>query len=118
MTWISSFRSPTAFRFWSMARFSLKAIPKTLHGILASKPSISARISLMPDLLKVEALRAGYGEAVVLTDVSFKIAEGEALAVLGRNGMGKTTLINSIVGVTRHIGGRIYLEGLDITEMR
>lgn len=72
----------------------------------------------MPDLLKVEALRAGYGEAVVLTDVSFKIAEGEALAVLGRNGMGKTTLINSIVGVTRHIGGRIYLEGCDITRMR
>jgi branched-chain amino acid transport system ATP-binding protein len=72
----------------------------------------------MPDLLIVERLRAGYGEAVVLTDVSFKIAEGEALALLGRNGMGKTTLINSIVGVTRHIGGRIYLEGLDITEMR
>jgi branched-chain amino acid transport system ATP-binding protein len=72
----------------------------------------------MPDLLKVEALRAGYGEAVVLTDVSFKIAEGEALAVLGRNGMGKTTLINSIVGVTRHISGRIYLEGRDITKMR
>jgi branched-chain amino acid transport system ATP-binding protein len=72
----------------------------------------------MPDLLNVEGLRAGYGEAVVLTDVSFKIAEGEALALLGRNGMGKTTLINSIVGVTRHIGGTITLEGRDITGMR
>jgi branched-chain amino acid transport system ATP-binding protein len=72
----------------------------------------------MPDLLNVERLRAGYGEAVVLTDVSFRIAEGEALALLGRNGMGKTTLINSIVGVTRHIGGRIFLEGVDITRMR
>jgi branched-chain amino acid transport system ATP-binding protein len=72
----------------------------------------------MPDLLNVEGLRAGYGEAVVLTDVSFKVAEGEALALLGRNGMGKTTLINSIVGVTRHIGGRIFLEGVDITKMR
>ncbi|HXX09784.1 MAG TPA: ABC transporter ATP-binding protein [Pseudolabrys sp.] len=72
----------------------------------------------MPDLLKVEGLRAGYGEAIVLTDVSFKIAEGKALALLGRNGMGKTTLINSIVGVTKHIGGKIFLEGLDITKMR
>jgi branched-chain amino acid transport system ATP-binding protein len=72
----------------------------------------------MPDLLKVEGLRAGYGEAIVLTDVSFRIAEGQALALLGRNGMGKTTLINSIVGVTRHIGGNIFLENVDITRMR
>ena len=72
----------------------------------------------MAELLKVDGLTAGYGEAVILTDISFKIAEGEALALLGRNGMGKTTLINSIVGVTRHIGGKIYLEGLDISAMR
>jgi len=72
----------------------------------------------MAELLKIDGLTAGYGEAVILNDVSFKITEGKALALLGRNGMGKTTLINSIVGVTRHIGGRIYLEGLDITEMR
>ena len=72
----------------------------------------------MRDLLNVEGLKAGYGEAVVLTDVGFKIAEGKALALLGRNGMGKTTLINSLVGVTRHISGRIYLEGRDITDMR
>jgi branched-chain amino acid transport system ATP-binding protein len=72
----------------------------------------------MPELLKLEGLTAGYGEAVILTDVSFKIAEGQALALLGRNGMGKTTLVNSIVGVTRHIGGTITLDGRDITGMR
>ena len=72
----------------------------------------------MPDLLNVERLTAGYGEAVVLTDVSFKIAEGQALALLGRNGMGKTTLVNSIIGVTRHISGSISLDGHDITGMR
>jgi branched-chain amino acid transport system ATP-binding protein len=72
----------------------------------------------MPDLLNVEGLTAGYGEAVVLRDVSFKVAEGQALALLGRNGMGKTTLVNSIVGVTRHIGGTIVLDGRDITGMR
>lgn len=72
----------------------------------------------MPNLLNVEGLTAGYGEAVVLTNVTFKIAEGQALALLGRNGMGKTTLVNSIVGVTRHISGTISIDGRDITAMR
>ena len=49
----------------------------------------------MPDLLAIEQLSAGYGEAVVLSNVSLSLAEGEALALLGRNGMGKTTLINT-----------------------
>ena len=72
----------------------------------------------MPDLLNIEGLTAGYGEAIVLTDVSFKIAKGQALALLGRNGMGKTTLVNSVIGVTRHISGSISLDGHDITGMR
>src|SRR4249920_1320318 len=72
----------------------------------------------MPDLLNIERLTAGYGEAIVLKDVSFKIAKGQALALLGRNGMGKTTLVNSVIGVTRHISGSISLDGHDITGMR
>jgi branched-chain amino acid transport system ATP-binding protein len=72
----------------------------------------------MPDLLTVERLSAGYGEAVVLSNVSLSLREGEALALLGRNGMGKTTLINSIVGVTRYFGGKIALDGFDITRLR
>jgi branched-chain amino acid transport system ATP-binding protein len=72
----------------------------------------------MPDLLAIEKLTAGYGEAIVLNDVSLTLAEGQALALLGRNGMGKTTLINSIVGVTRYIGGNINLDGRDISRLR
>jgi branched-chain amino acid transport system ATP-binding protein len=72
----------------------------------------------MPELLAIEKLSAGYGEAVVLTDISFSMAEGRALALLGRNGMGKTTLINSIIGVTSHMGGSIALDGRDITDLR
>jgi branched-chain amino acid transport system ATP-binding protein len=72
----------------------------------------------MPDLLSVEHLSAGYGEAVVLSDVSLSLVEGQALALLGRNGMGKTTLINTIVGVTRYFGGAIALDGADITRLR
>ena len=72
----------------------------------------------MPDLLSIEGLRAGYGEAVVLPGMSLRLAESEVLALLGRNGTGKTTLINSIVGVTRRFGGTVRIGGLDITPMR
>jgi branched-chain amino acid transport system ATP-binding protein len=72
----------------------------------------------MSDLLVVDNLRAGYGEAVVLPKMSFSLAEGQVLALLGRNGTGKTTLINSIVGVTRRFGGTIALAGRDLTAMR
>ncbi len=72
----------------------------------------------MPDLLAIEQLSAGYGEAVVLSNVSLALAEGQALALLGRNGMGKTTLVNTIVGVTRYFGGTIALDGADITRLR
>src|SRR3954454_24084221 len=72
----------------------------------------------MPELLAIENLRAGYGEAVVLSRVSLAIAEGKSLALLGRNGMGKTTLVNSIIGVTRYRAGTIRLGGRDITPLR
>jgi branched-chain amino acid transport system ATP-binding protein len=72
----------------------------------------------MPDLLVIEGLRAGYGEAVVLPGLSLRLAESQVLALLGRNGTGKTTLINSIVGVTRRFGGTIAIGGRDLTAMR
>jgi branched-chain amino acid transport system ATP-binding protein len=72
----------------------------------------------MPDLLSIDNLRAGYGEAVVLPGLSLTMAEGEVLAVLGRNGTGKTTLINSIVGVTTRFSGRLMIEGVDVTRLR
>jgi branched-chain amino acid transport system ATP-binding protein len=68
----------------------------------------------MAELLAVKGLSAGYGRAVVLSDISFRLDEGEALAVLGRNGMGKTTLIDSLIGVTRRFTGSITLGGREI----
>ncbi len=65
----------------------------------------------MTELLKVEGLSAGYGEAVVLHDVSLSLDEGCTLALLGRNGTGKTTLINTLAGATRLHGGRISMGG-------
>jgi branched-chain amino acid transport system ATP-binding protein len=72
----------------------------------------------MPDVLHIERLTAGYGEAIVLNEVSLVLPEGQSLALLGRNGMGKTTLINSIVGVTRFVSGQISLDGRNITRLR
>src|SRR5438270_146063 len=72
----------------------------------------------MRELLCIENLRAGYGEAVVLPNMSLRLTESQGLALLGRNGTGKTTLINSVVGVTRRFGGGITLGGHDITGMR
>jgi branched-chain amino acid transport system ATP-binding protein len=63
----------------------------------------------MAELLRVDALSAGYGEAVVLQGVSFALDEGQTLALLGRNGTGKTTLINTLAGATRQHGGTVSL---------
>jgi len=69
----------------------------------------------MAELLRIESLTAGYGEAVVLSDVSLALDEGNVLAVLGRNGMGKTTLVETLIGATRIHGGRILFRGAEIT---
>ena len=72
----------------------------------------------MAEVLTITALKAGYGGAVVLPHISLALGTGESLALLGRNGMGKTTLINSIVGVTRYLAGSIHLDGREITWFR
>ncbi|WP_341487778.1 ABC transporter ATP-binding protein [Pararhizobium sp. A13] len=71
----------------------------------------------MGELLTLEGLSAGYSKAVVLHHVSLSVAEGEVVALLGRNGVGKTTTLNSIVGLTRYHGGRVILRGQDIARL-
>ncbi len=66
-------------------------------------------------LLRLEGVRAGYGEAVVLDDVSLEVPEHGSLAVLGRNGVGKTTLLLTIMGYTRLMRGTILWRGADIS---
>jgi branched-chain amino acid transport system ATP-binding protein len=71
----------------------------------------------MAELLRVEALSAGYGEARVIQGIDFALEDGRSLALLGRNGVGKTTLIDSIVGVTTRFAGKIWLGGADVTRL-
>ncbi len=71
----------------------------------------------MAELLAVEGLTAGYGEAVVLDDVSLALAEGDSLALLGRNGVGKTTLLVTLMGLTRRHRGTLRWRGSDLTAL-
>ena len=71
----------------------------------------------MPELLRIEALSAGYGEAVVLNNISLSLDEGRTLALLGRNGTGKTTLMNTLAGATRQHGGSIRLGGVELHKL-
>jgi len=71
----------------------------------------------MPELLAVEGLTAGYGDSVVLEDVSFTLSDGDSLALLGRNGVGKTTLLVTLMGLTRHHCGRVVWRGSDLVSV-
>jgi len=68
-------------------------------------------------LLSFKNVRAGYGEAIVLDDITFEMPERGSLAVLGRNGVGKSTLLLTLMGFTQLRRGSIVWRGTDITRM-
>ncbi len=71
----------------------------------------------MPDLLRLSGVRAGYGATVVLEDIEFGLPERGSLAVLGRNGVGKTTLLGTIMGHTTVHGGSIEYKDRPVTQL-
>lgn len=71
----------------------------------------------MADLLTLDKVVAGHGALQVLTGIDLSLRAGETLAVLGRNGVGKTTLVETIMGLTRQTAGRILWRGADITPL-
>ena len=68
----------------------------------------------MAELLAVKGVHAGYGNAAVLEDISFSLEQGASLALLGRNGMGKSTLLATLMGATRMTRGTIRFDGQDL----
>ncbi|MCF6233895.1 MAG: urea ABC transporter ATP-binding subunit UrtE [Rhodobacteraceae bacterium] len=66
------------------------------------------------DILQAENLYSYYGKSPVIQDISFKVKEGQFLSVLGRNGVGKTTLLKTIMGLTDHATGGLLFNGKDI----
>ena len=71
----------------------------------------------MPDALEIRRLSSGYGETVVLEDVALTLPEGGSLAVLGRNGVGKTTLLATIMGHTTFHSGDVFFGGKPIQHL-
>ncbi len=65
--------------------------------------------------LELKAVHSGYGEALVVRDVSFEVRPGEIFALLGKNGMGKSTLLKTVMGFLPLSGGRIGMSGFDTT---
>ena len=71
----------------------------------------------MAELLKIDNLFAGYGETVVIEGLSLALSEGEAISVLGRNGVGKSTLLNTVLGLTTQHSGSLQYLGKDIAKV-
>ena len=67
--------------------------------------------------LEVDNVRAGYGETVVLEDIRLALGESETVSIIGRNGVGKTTLLATIMGHTTLHGGRVSLRGTDVSAL-
>ncbi|MCA0758333.1 urea ABC transporter ATP-binding subunit UrtE [Paenibacillus sp. N4] len=66
-------------------------------------------------MLAVQQLEAGYGESVILRNVTLKVKPGQVVCLLGRNGVGKTTLMKSIMGLLKARGGSVSYNGSDLT---
>jgi branched-chain amino acid transport system ATP-binding protein len=71
----------------------------------------------MTTALEVEGLASGYGTSEVVSDVSFSLAQSEVLAIVGKNGMGKTSLLKAVLGFLPAWRGRVKFAGADVTRM-
>jgi urea transport system ATP-binding protein len=69
------------------------------------------------DILTLREVTVGYGDGTVLSDVSLSVESGQALCLLGRNGVGKTTLIKTVIGLLRPRQGHVVFEGQGITRL-
>lgn len=72
----------------------------------------------MDTILKVQGLVSGYNKSVIIRDVNLEIQRGEIVSIIGRNGVGKSTLIKTIIGVCKAMGGTIEFDGQDVTNSK
>jgi urea transport system ATP-binding protein len=70
-----------------------------------------------PDVLRLANVTVGYGDGTVLDDVSLSVAPGQAVCLLGRNGVGKTTLLKTVIGLLRPRQGQVLFDGHDVTRL-
>lgn len=70
----------------------------------------------MFSILSIDSLSSGYGSVPIIKNVSFSVEKGQIVALVGRNGVGKTTLVKTIVGQIKTSGGKIEFKGEDVTQ--
>src|ERR1700755_83057 len=116
MTWTSFSVSRIALPCWSAVRSLPRARRRTSARARLCARSTWAR-PVMADALALRSVSAGYGETVVLEDINLTLAPGENVSIIGRNGVGKTTLLATILGATRLHGGEVVLDGNTINRM-
>src|SRR6476661_6013271 len=110
--WCSTW--PTRSRFCTLVRFWNRARPRASSKAAACRKSTWGPSDAMA-ILDVQDVHTYYGEAYVLQGLSLQLEQGHILGLLGRNGVGKTTLVNSIVGFNPPRRGKIVFKGNDIT---
>lgn len=93
-----------------MSRKSPQAVAEPETNGAEKAPAVSDVV------LELSDLRAGYGDLPVLRGVSLRVREGEAVGIVGHNGMGKTTLLRTVMGLLPARGGRIAVDGVDVTQ--
>src|SRR5947208_7483932 len=117
MTWTWCSASPSGSPCWSGARCSPTARRKRSAPIRRCGRSISVR-PVMPDALALRQVSAGYGETVVLEDIDLALAQCESVSIIGRNGVGKTTLLATLSGQTTLHKGDVFLNGEAVSRLR
>src|SRR5262247_873638 len=114
MTWTSYSTSPMKSRFCTSAKSWNRARRKASSKAVACRKSIWGPTDAMA-ILDVQDVHTYYGDAYVLQGLSLQLEQGQILGLLGRNGVGKTTLVNSIVGFNPPRRGKVMFKGEDIT---
>src|SRR6266545_4298612 len=122
MTWRRCLRSRTVSPCWFMAASSRptgrrrSAPTRRCARLISARPTSTRMTSrwVMASLLDVENVQTSYGLSQVLHGISLAIAPGEVVTLMGRNGMGKTTTVRSIMGLTRAMAGSIRFDGREI----
>src|SRR5262245_20488540 len=114
MTWTSYSTSPMKSRFCILARSWNRDHRKQSSKVAGSRKYIWGPSDAMA-ILDVQDVHTYYGDAYVLQGLSLQLEQGQILGLLGRNGVGKTTLVNSIIGFNPPRRGKVVFKGEDIT---
>ena len=96
---------------------SAEAVAQEVARFSRDAPSVDDLDQLVDGepLVRIDALRAGYGQMEILHEVSLRVGKGQSLCLIGPNGAGKSTVLHSIFGFTQITGGSITVDGRDVT---